>query len=70
MGNEPLSEQAVKVALPKSASGSTPPPAVQHGASTMTSAEERAAPDRLAVVVWLQPWVVSAMNRLNLLLPR
>ena len=55
--------------MPKLASGKMPPLAVQHGASTMTSAEDRAAPARVPVVVWLQPWVVSWMNRLKWLLP-
>jgi hypothetical protein len=55
--------------VPKSVSGTMPPLLVQHGASTMTSAEERAAPRTVTVVVWLQLWVVSAMYRLNLLLP-
>ena len=65
----PLAVEPAMFTVPKLVSGRMPPPAVQHGASTMTSAEERAAPARLAVVVWLQPRVVSAMWRLKLLLP-
>jgi hypothetical protein len=44
---EPLASEAVKLIVPKSVSGRIPPENVQHGASTMTSAEERGAPDRL-----------------------
>ena len=36
----------------KSASGRMPPLAVQHGASTMTSAEDRGAFARVPVWVW------------------
>ena len=35
-----------------------PPPSAQQGASAMTSAEDRAAPDRALVTVWLQPSVL------------
>src|SRR5579862_4128459 len=63
---EPFAVEPVKLIVPKSASGRIPPPAVQHGASTMTSADDRAGVEvRLAFVVWLQPWVVSAMYRLK-----
>ena len=63
---DPLAVEPVKLAVPKSASGKMPPLDVQHGASTMTSAEDRDGVwPRLAVVVWLQPCVVSAMCRLN-----
>ena len=61
--------EPVTCTVPKLASGRMPPLAVQHGASTMTSAEDRGAPARVPVVVWLQPWVVSWMNRLKWLLP-
>ena len=46
-----------------------PPLLVQHGASMMTSAEERAAPETSCVVLVLQPRVVSASVSLNSLLP-
>jgi short-subunit dehydrogenase len=65
----PLAVEPLMFTVPKFASGRMPPPEVQHGASTMTSAEERGAPDRVPVVVWLQPCVVSWMNRLKWLLP-
>ena len=48
---DPLAVEPVKLIVPKFVSGKMPPPAVQHGASAMTSAEERGAPDRLFVVV-------------------
>src|SRR5579875_643534 len=57
---DPLTVAPVKFTVPKSASGRMPPLLVQQGASAMTSAEERAAPEAVAVTVWLQPWVVSA----------
>jgi len=51
---EPLAVEPVKLIVPKSVSGKIPPLAVQHGASTMTSAEDRAGVEvRLASVVWL-----------------
>ena len=51
----------VKVTGLKCARGRMPPLGVlvQHGASAITSAEELAAPERVLVTVWLQPWVVS-----------
>ena len=55
--------------MPKSANGRMPPLLVQQGASMMTSAEERAAPDTVWVVLVLQPRVVSASVSLNSLLP-
>ena len=64
-----LAREPVTCTVPKLASGRMPPLAVQHGASTMTSAEDRGAPARVPVVVWLQPWVESWMNRLKWLLP-
>ena len=62
---DPLALELVMFTVWKLASGKMPPPAVQHGASTMTSAEDRGAPARVPVVVWLQPWVESWMNRLK-----
>ena len=56
---DPFAVALVNVTGLKWASGRMPPLAVQHGASAMTSAEELAAPDRLAWTVWLQPRVVS-----------
>ena len=55
----PLAREPVMLTVLKSASGRMPPLEVQHGASTMTSAEDRGAFARVPVVVWLQPWVVS-----------
>jgi len=55
---DPLAVEPVKLIVPKSVSGKMPPPDVQHGASTMTSAEDRdGVCPRLAPVVWLQPCV-------------
>ncbi len=56
---DPFAVALVNVTGLKWASGRMPPLAAQHGASAMTSAEELAAPDRLAWTVWLQPRVVS-----------
>src|SRR5436305_15169250 len=65
----PLASEPVMLTVPKLASGRMPPLAVQHGASTITSAEDRGAFARVPVWVWLQPWVVSEMTRLEWLLP-
>src|SRR5947209_19394895 len=51
----PLAREPVMLTVLKSASGRMPPLAVQHGASTMTSAEDRGAFARVPVWVWLQP---------------
>ena len=56
---DPFTVALVKVTGLKCASGRMPPLAVQHGASAMTSADELAAPLSEALMVWLQPWVVS-----------
>ena len=48
---DPLAIEPLMFTVPKSASGKMPPLRVQHGASTMTSAEDRAAPARVPVVV-------------------
>jgi hypothetical protein len=44
---EPLAAELVKFAVPKLASGRIPPEPVQQGASTMTSADDRLAEDRV-----------------------
>src|SRR5260370_36486113 len=48
---DPLAVEPVKFIVPKSVRGKMPPENVQHGASAMTSAEERGAPDSLCVVL-------------------
>jgi hypothetical protein len=65
----PSTTELERFTVPKSASGRTPPLPVQHGASMMTSAEERAALARVWVVLTLQFWVASARVSLNSLLP-
>ena len=47
----PLAKEPVMFTVLKSASGKMPPLAVQHGASTMTSAEDRGALASVPVVV-------------------
>ena len=66
---EPSTTESDRCTVPKSASGRMPPLLVQHGASMMTSAEDRSAPDTVCVVLVLQPRVTSASVSLNWLLP-
>jgi hypothetical protein len=64
---DPSTVAPVKLTLVKSASGRIPPLSVQQGTSAMTSAEDRAAPDRVLVTVWLQSSVVSESLSVKLL---
>jgi len=62
----PFAFAPLNVAVPKSASGSTPP--LLDGASAITSAEPSFALLSLADVVWLQPRVV--LRRVSVKFPR
>src|SRR5689334_21923766 len=63
----PFAAAEAKLAVPKLVSGRMPPLEMQHGASAMTSAEDRAAPARVTPTVCVQPLVVSFRTRLNVL---
>ncbi|HJZ24793.1 MAG TPA: hypothetical protein VJ370_00825 [Streptosporangiaceae bacterium] len=65
----PFAVAELKPTVPKLVSGKMPPLAVQQGASAMTSAEDSAAPGRVALTVWVQPLVVSLRTSWNLPLP-
>ena len=60
----------VKLTEPKSVSGRTlEPPEVFEGASAMASAEDRSAPAWVALIVCVQPCVLSSSTSRNLSLP-
>ena len=65
----PFAVAWLKPTVPKLASGRMPPLPVQQGASAMTSAEDSAAPARVALTVWVQPLVVSFRTSWNWLPP-
>ena len=69
LSDDPLTVEPKKLTVRKWASGRMPPLVVQQGASTMTSAEDLAALDRVLVTVWLQPCVVSESLRVKLMSP-
>src|ERR1035441_9821708 len=51
--------------VPKSARGRIPPPAVQQGASAIHSADDRARPETVALLVKTLPVVTSSMEMVN-----
>jgi hypothetical protein len=66
----PFTVTPVKLTEPKSVNGRTlEPPEVLEGASAMTSAEDRSAPVWVALIVCVQPCVMSSSTSRNSSLP-
>lgn len=60
----PFTVAPLKLTVPKFASGRTPP--LLDGASAITSADASFADFSLAFVVFVHPWVLSVIVRVNL----
>jgi hypothetical protein len=67
VSSAPFARAPEKLAVPKFASGRTPP--LLDGASAMTSADASLADFSLAVVVLVHPWVLSEIVSVNEPLP-